>query len=106
MKFARRELVAGLFLGLANCAHYPHTKPLTPEQIAGRRATGNYRFENFPASGRNSDSIFVILTLSGGGTRAAAFAYGALLELARTKIDTGTRARSLLEEVDVISTIS
>ena len=106
MKVARRQLAVTLFFVLLGCAHYPHTKPLAPEQIAGRRATGNYRFENFPATGRNSDSIFVILTFSGGGTRAAAFAYGALLELARTTIDTGARTRSLLDEVDVISTVS
>src|SRR6185503_46394 len=89
-------------LGLAACAHYPHTKPTPLDQPAGRLGTGNYRFENFPASGRNTDSLFVILTFSGGGTRAAAFAYGALLELARTTIDTGARRRPILEEVDVI----
>lgn len=93
-------------LGIGACAHYPRTKPTPVAEPAGRLARGNYRFENFPATGRNSDSVFVILTFSGGGTRAAAFAYGALLELARTRIDTGTNERSMLEEVDVISTIS
>jgi NTE family protein len=101
-----------LFLACASslaalaCAHSPETIALAAAAPAGRMGRGNYRFDNFPAAGKNSDSIFVILTFSGGGTRAAAFAYGALLELAHTKIDTGSRARSLLEEVDVISTIS
>ena len=92
--------------GASACAQYPHTAPIPRDAPAGSSARDGYRFENFPATGRNSDSIFVILTFSGGGTRAAAFAYGALLELARTQIDSGIRVRSMLEEVDVISTIS
>jgi len=96
---------ATIFL-VGACAHYPHTRPTAATDTTGRFGRGNYRFGNFPASGRNSDSIFVVLTFSGGGTRAAAFAYGALLELARTTIDTGAHTRSLLDEVDVISTIS
>lgn len=99
----------GLFacaLSAAACAHYPSTRPTAATEPAGRLGRGNYRFANFPATGRNTDSIFIILTFSGGGTRAAAFAYGALLELGRTKIDSGSHERSLLDEVDVISTIS
>jgi NTE family protein len=91
---------------VASCAHYPSTAPTPVAALSGPSAHAGYRFENFPARGKNSDSIFVILTFSGGGTRAAALAYGVLLELARTQIDTGTHARSLLDEVDVISTIS
>ena len=98
--------ISVLVVGASACAQYPHTAPIPLGAQAGGLARDGYRFENFPAAGRNSDSIFVILTFSGGGTRAAAFAYGALLELARTQIDTGIRARSMLDEVDVISTIS
>jgi NTE family protein len=88
------------------CAHYPHTIAAPLEILPGASAFPGYRFENFPADGKNTDSVFIILTFSGGGTRAAAFAYGVLRELARTPIDTGGRTRSLLEEVDVISTVS
>src|SRR6266550_360752 len=94
-----------LLLILGACAHYPPTAP-TPLGVPARAPSQGYRFENFPSDGKNSDSLFVILTFSGGGTRAAALAYGVLRELARTSIDTGSRVRSLLEEVDVISTIS
>jgi NTE family protein len=44
-----------------------------------------------------------MLSFSGGGTRAAALAYGVLQHLARTPIAGG---RSLLDEVDVISSVS
>src|SRR6202040_957225 len=99
-----RSLLA-LILILGACAHYPPTAP-APLGYPARAPSQGYRFENFPTAGKNSDSIFVILTFSGGGTRAAALAYGVLRELAQTPIDTGSRTRSLLEEVDVISTVS
>ena len=94
-----------LALVLGACAHYPPTAP-TPLGVPARAPSQGYRFENFPTDGKNSDSLFVILTFSGGGTRAAALAYGVLRELAQTSIDTGTQSRSLLEEVDVVSTVS
>jgi NTE family protein len=93
----------GLILGA--CAHYPPTAP-APLGSPVRAPSQGYRFENFPTAGKNTDSLFVILTFSGGGTRAAALAYGVLRELAKTPIDSGSRTRSLLEEVDVISTVS
>jgi predicted acylesterase/phospholipase RssA len=104
-KSSLRSIVP-FFLILGACAHYPHTIATPLGAPAGASAFEGYRFENFPADGRNSDSLFVILTFSGGGTRAAALAYGVLRELAHTPIDTGSRTRSLLDEVDVISTVS
>jgi NTE family protein len=98
--------VAGLCSPAVGCAQYPHTAPLPVSTPAGSGATEGYRFGNFRASGANTDSVFLILTFSGGGTRAAAFAYGVLRELEKTPIDTGSRRRSLLDEVDLISTIS
>jgi NTE family protein len=107
MRFCFRSARTGVLIAAVSaCAQYPHTAPTPLAAPAGARASDGYRFENFPATGRNSDSIFVILTFSGGGTRAAALAYGVLQELARTQIDTGIQARSVLDEVDVISTIS
>jgi predicted acylesterase/phospholipase RssA len=46
----------------------------------------------------------VILTFSGGGTRAAAFSYGVLEEMKAISLP-GTK-RTLLDETDVISTVS
>ena len=68
-----------------------------------------YRFKNLePKSDgdpeNNPDKLFVILTFSGGGTRAAALAYGVMKQLANTKIEGGKR--TLLDEVDVISSVS
>lgn len=52
---------------------------------------------------KGADHLSLILTFSGGGTRAAAFSYGVLKELKATMIDEQT---SLLSQVDVISSVS
>jgi NTE family protein len=46
------------------------------------------------------------LSFSGGGTRAAAFSYGVLLELARTQIVSGSRTVTLIDKVDFVSGVS
>jgi NTE family protein len=55
----------------------------------------------------NSDKLFVVLTFSGGGKRAAAFSYGVLEALRDIQITTpdGER-RALLDEIDLISAVS
>ncbi len=83
---------------LVGCAHYPVNKPLTRHD----REYG-YRFSSIPAA-PSEDETFVVLAFSGGGTRAAALAYGVLRHLAKTLIDGGRR--TLLDEVDVISSVS
>ncbi len=62
-----------------------------------------YRFETIGPDEQNTDSLLVYLAFSGGGTRAAAFAYGVLQGLRDTPIDD---ERSFLDEVDVISSVS
>ncbi|MEF8730688.1 MAG: patatin-like phospholipase family protein [Candidatus Accumulibacter meliphilus] len=54
----------------------------------------------------NSPKLFVVLTFSGGGTRAAAFTLGVLDKLAATEILVDGKARRLLDEVDVITAVS
>jgi NTE family protein len=56
--------------------------------------------------GDRSPELLVLVAFSGGGTRAAAFAYGVLQELAHTEVTTKTGSRPLLHEVDAISSVS
>lgn len=91
--------IAFLVLAAAGCARFPQNPALkTYDPHAG------YRFEKLALNEGNTDDTFVILTLSGGGTRAAGFAYGAIRELSKTKLDDSNR--TLLDEVDVISSVS
>jgi len=97
----RLRLTALLLVVLVGgCASYPRNPPL-----AHYEPSAGYRFDNLSAAG-NSDSLFVILTFSGGGTRAAALSYGVLEKLRDTTIVWEGKRRRLLDEVDVISSVS
>ncbi len=89
-----------LLLALPGCAHYVVNagKPAAP---SGKE----YRF-NAEAGGGNSNSLFVCLAFSGGGTRAAALSYGVLEKLKATRITWKGMEKSLLDEVDCITSIS
>lgn len=93
-----------ILVTVGGCASYPVNARLEKfDPQAG------YRFKNlnpksYGDSEDNPDELFVILAFSGGGTRAAALAYGVMQQLANTEIDGGPR--TLLDEVDVISSVS
>ena len=95
-----RTALAALCLLAWGCAHYPPNARL--ERWA---PTEGYRFETL-AAGQNSDSLFICLAFSGGGTRAAAFAYGALAKLASIRASWEGRNVRLLDEVDCMSSVS
>lgn len=82
------------------CASYP-----TNSKLDHFDKSSGYRFQNLSSSD-NTDSLFVILAFSGGGTRAAAFSYGVLEKLRDTTINWKGKSRRLLDEVDVISAVS
>ena len=92
-------LCAALLALACGCAHRRANTPLTHVDPK----TGYY----FHPNGRTnqSDDMLFALAFSGGGTRAAAFAYGVLEELRSAKLPGGD-GRSLLNEVDVISSVS
>jgi NTE family protein len=90
-----------LVLHLSGCAHYPLNQPSPSfDKQAG------YRFETLQPGPRNTDELFICLTFSGGGTRAAALAYGVMEELRKTRIRVKGAEKSLLDEVDCISSVS
>lgn len=93
-------LTCALILTLQACAHYPVNAPKE-----GGNTTSAYTFSQ-QAKGDNTDSLFVCLAFSGGGTRAAALSYGVLEQLRATRITWKGTEKSLLEEVDCISSIS
>ncbi len=68
----------------------PHSDTAALEQIQGDR----------------SPELAVMLAFSGGGTRASALAYGVMQELAKATVQTEYGERTLLDEVDIISSVS
>jgi NTE family protein len=55
---------------------------------------------------RPENDLSLFLTFSGGGTRAAAMAYGVLQELRDTQVQIGGKPTRLLDEISVISSVS
>ena len=81
------------------------TTPNYNDPLAQYSPDYGYRFKNLEP-GDNSDSLFVILTFSGGGTRASALSLGILEKLAEIEIEWEGRRSRLLDEVDLISSVS
>ena len=80
------------------------TKRIWNKPITDKTTTSRYDFRNnLP---KNSDDVFVVLAFSGGGTRAAALSYGVLEKLRDTPVTINGVERRLLDEVDVISSVS
>ena len=92
-----------LALLVSGCTSYGvvQNKPLPP----GDQDARAYSLVAGNDSPRNQN-IALILAFSGGGTRAAALAYGVLQELRDTRITIEGREERLLDEVDVISSVS
>ncbi len=95
---ARRGLLPAVLL-TAGCARWPATPALA------RAGAPGYRLAESSRPGQ-SDELLVIVTMSGGGMRAAALGYGVLEELRRTEVTVEGRRHPLLDEVDVISAVS
>ncbi|MBK9115998.1 MAG: patatin-like phospholipase family protein [Betaproteobacteria bacterium] len=99
-RFALFFFVAPLLL-LAGCA----TRPVNPP-IAKAEPESGYRMGTRPQILRTPDAL-VILTFSGGGTRAAAFSYGVLEVLRKTEARAADgRTSRLIDSVDVITGVS
>ena len=58
------------------------------------------------AKGHENDDLAVLVSFSGGGTRAAALAYGVLQGLRDTTIEVDGKSVRLLDEIDYISSVS
>ncbi len=82
-----------LFGALLGCAHYPVNAPLQEAQAINPVTDRQ----------RGDDATLIVVSFSGGGTRAAALAYGALQTLSATRLP---NQRRLLDEVDLISSVS
>ena len=97
------NIFAGLMtvLFLTACtAHYT-----VNSKIETVKSVERYSLRN-TAGPEKSDELLLILTFSGGGTRAAALSYGILQALADTQIAVDGKQRRLLDEVDLISSVS
>jgi NTE family protein len=101
LAWPRATALAAAFCAFASgcTAHWPATPRLEQADAPG------YRLAEVTRAGQ-SDDMLVIVTISGGGMRAAALGYGVLEELRRTVVTINGTKRRLIDEVDVISAVS
>ncbi len=100
-------IAAALIALLVTAASYSDKKPWVNQPLAEGTAQGDMVLGTSLSDASTSNySIVVAVTMSGGGTRAAAFAYGVLEGLRETKIDWHAQKTTLLKEIDLISGVS
>ena len=96
---AAAACAVALVLGAcASGAHYPVNPPL-----AKYDPQAGYRIEKIAGDPGNSHSLLAIMMISGGGTRAAALAYGAFEALRDSPLVVAGKPTDLLSEVDTSS---
>lgn len=104
-----RQVVAaialiGIFSLTLGCQY---VRPTMNAPLATWDPTYGYRSTNLPPSKTgSSDSLFIVASFSGGGTRASTLAYGVLRELARTQIVWEGQRKRLLDELNIINALS
>ncbi len=92
-----------LFILMGGCSHFGHYPVNAP---LNKCEPGYGYIPHNLVSPDNSEELLLILSFSGGGTRAAAFSYGVLEELRATEVTLNGRKRNLADEVDIISSVS
>jgi NTE family protein len=97
----RMVILAAAFTLFTGCSHH-----FVNDQSRAFDPRSGYRFDVLDPGPRNSDSLFICLMFSGGGTRAAALSYGIMESLRDTVIRVDGRDIRLLDEVDCISSVS
>lgn len=108
----RAKLALIALLGvLGGCAHLTNNdQALCAHQpLCGYHADYGYRFMPEKRSQKDdkyADETLVVVTMSGGGMKAAALAYGTLLALKAMPARNGDPNRSFLSDVDLISSVS
>ena len=96
-----------LIIGIALLSGCEYVRPTLNAPLKQWKPDHGYRLSNLAPPGRdNSDSLLILASFSGGGTRASALAFGALRELAHRQITWEGKNKRLLDELDAISAVS
>lgn len=98
--FAKVSLLVAFSLALSGCS--AKNKATNTGQSAAQQNQA-YTAKSF---NKPNSKVTLILSFSGGGTRAAALSYGVLQALRDTNIEIDGETVNLLDEVDMISSVS
>jgi len=107
-RLAHSALIASIVAGCASLT-VVDTTPVPASKLEAPDSesisSDGYRFATLAASDQFPD-LFVLVAMSGGGKRSAAFAYGALKGMRQVTIPGDADNRTLLQAVDEISGVS
>ncbi len=102
MDIIHKLIILPISLILAGCASYG---TINNQFLEGSVAVSQYSISQSNKYAEKND-IMVALAFSGGGTRAAALSYGVLKALRDTPIQFSGSSGRLIDEVDLISSVS
>jgi NTE family protein len=100
--FLPQLLALPLIMTLAGCATSSH---INNKQITEVKPV-DFKEVSTGHKGQRSYDVGMVVAFSGGGTRAAAFSYGVLKKLRDTRYMKNGKETRLLDEIDVISSVS
>jgi len=95
-----RWVLLGALVGLGACSS------LRPWQNLPMQPRTSPAASTEPLPANPQGAMLMLLSLSGGGARAAAFGYGVLDALRQTEVQWQGRKKPLIDELDVISGVS
>ena len=101
-------MALAFLLMIGACAAVPRNTPLPVTSLndaSGPISKGGYRLTALPQKETGSDTL-VLLSVSGGGKRSAAFAYGVLKGLKEFSLPAYGPDAKMLDTVDIISAVS
>lgn len=97
-RWLSRLMMCGVLIAMAGCAYPVRNEPLL-QPIRHDLGYRGQQVDDGPLP-----NTLVVMTISGGGTRASALGYGAMLALRDVQL--GGDGPNLLEAVDIISSVS
>lgn len=93
-------------LAIAACCLQGCVSLLPPDNAAIRQVDARSGYRPLADNIKPVGDYHMALAFSGGGTRAAALSYGVMQELRDSKIDSAGKTVRVLDEVDLISSVS
>lgn len=99
------RLISVVVVALFAAACVTFERPINPP-LARANPDYGYRWHNKPQAAENDPETLLIVSFSGGGMRAAAFSYGVLEEMQRTRLQRPKSGQTLTQQIDIITSVS